>query len=444
MSIKTRKIKLVPTGESKEIKDKKVAYIKDVASTLIKVGNEVIRLHVGNQYEIDKIKNGRNITKSESVKIFESGIGTSIRNSGYQQMSSYPNIHSSIRTSFNSTIYKTINSNFYDILNGKQSIPSYTKGNLPIPIPPKAADICAIRKEDDNYTLRIPSLKQNEIENCDFKLYFGKDKSNNRVIVDRILDGTYKLCESHVSFKDNELYFFMVFDIPTQEIKDLNPEKIMGIDIGINRPVSIYITGEKHQPKQISIGSKVQHDRIKMYKKRSSLQRSLKYSGGGHGVKDKLKELRNLKEKEKNWATNINHQVSKEIINVCLQYKVGTIKMEDLTGITQKETDYFLKSWKYYQLQEFIKYKANSVGIQILWVNPFNTSITCPICGVAEKENRSDKDRTIFKCTNEKCKAYNETKDADVVAAENISNTEGNEIKPRSKKGRMTKSKISE
>jgi hypothetical protein len=57
--IKTRKIKLIPTGISKDIKNKKITYIKDIASTLSKVGNEVIRLHVGNQYEIDSLTKGK-------------------------------------------------------------------------------------------------------------------------------------------------------------------------------------------------------------------------------------------------------------------------------------------------------------------------------------------------------------------------------------------------
>ena len=445
MPLKTRKVKLIPTGDSREIKNKKITYIKDIASILSKVGNEVIRLHVGNQYEIYNLTQGKDITKGEAVKILESKLGTSIRNSGYKQMSSYPQIPSSIRSGFNSVIYKTIGNNFHDILNGKMSMPSFRKNKLAFPISArndKETGITnTIKIKDGKYVLTIPTSRGVEIEDTDFELFFGRDKSNNRIIVDRMLDGTYKLCDSNIFLDENEIYFLMTVDIPVDENKNINPEKIMGIDLGINRPVSIYISDEKHQPQQISIGEKIQHDRIKMSKKRQALQKSLKYTSGGHGVKMKLKGLDKLKEVESNWATLINHKISKEVIDICLKYNVGTINMEDLTGITSKSTDYFLKSWKFYELQNFIKYKAECVGIKISWVNPAYTSLTCPVCSVSSPENRKDKDKTKFKCTNEFCECYEIEKDADVVAAENITNINGNDLKAKSKKGRIEKAK---
>ena len=443
--IKTRKIKLIPTGISKDIKNKKITYIKDIASTLSKVGNEVIRLHVGNQYEIDSLTKGKIVTKGEAVKILETKLGTSIRNSGYQQMSTYPQIPSSIRSGFNSVIFKTISNNFYDIINGKMSIPSFRKNKIAFPISARndkeTGVTNAIKIKDDKYVLSIPTSRGVEFEDTDFELFFGKDKSNNRVIVDRVLDGTYKLCDSSVLLNENDIYFLLTVDIPVAENKNLNQEKVMGIDVGINRPVSIYITDEKHQPEQISIGEKIQHDRIKMSKKRQSLQKSLKYTSGGHGTKNKLKGLDKLKEVEKNWATLINHKISKEVVDVCLKYNVGTINMEDLTGITAKTNDYFLKTWKFYELQNFIKYKAEFANMKVIWVNPAYTSLTCPVCGISSAENRKDKDKTKFKCTNELCKCYNIEKDADVIASENIAKLKGNDLKAKSKKGRLEKAK---
>jgi transposase len=115
--------------------------------------------------------------------------------------------------------------------------------------------------------------------------------------------------------------------------------------------------------------------------------------------------------------------------------------MEDLTGITKNTNNQFLKSWKYYQLQDFIKYKAKQVGIKTLWVNPRNTSITCPICGNISKENRSTENKTKFKCVNTSCNDFDIEKDADVVGATNITRVEGTEIKQNSKQGKIQKAK---
>jgi len=244
---------------------------------------------------------------------------------------------------------------------------------------------------------------------------------------------------SSIQIDDNDLYMLLTCDIPVLTSKDIIPDKVMGIDLGINRPASIYIDGEKHQPSQISIGEKIQTERMKFFKIRRALQQSMKYSKGGHGRTRKMLGMERLKEKESDWSKLINHDISRDVIDIAQRYNVGIIKMEDLTGITTNTNDLFLKSWAYYQLQTNIEYKAKMVGIKIEWVNPMNTSITCPTCKNIDKENRNDKDKTKFTCINIECDDYGKLKDADIVGAYNITYSEGNEVKGKSKKGRLLK-----
>jgi IS605 OrfB family transposase len=441
MSIITRKIKLIAVGET--IKDRTASYnyVKRIASDLTQVGNEVIRLHVCNQYELDKLKSSTNISKGEAIKIFQEQIGTSVQNSGYQMLTKFPYISSDIRTNFNQKIFKTIKENFHDIMNSKMSIPSFRKTSVSIPFSGVKAGECVLTSNGDEHMFNFP-LSQSETKihkEIKFKLHYGRDRSNNRVIVNRILDGTYKMNGSSIQIEDNDLYMLLTCDIPVNVSNNMDPNKVMGIDLGINRPVSIYIDGEKRQPSQIQLGEKIQSERMKFYKQRRALQQSMKFSKGGHGRTRKMLGMEKLKEKEHNWSVLMNHNISKEVINVAQQYNVGIIKMEDLTGITTNTKDLFLKSWAYYQLQTDIEYKAKMVGIQILWVNPKDTSITCPTCKNVDKENRKDKDKTKFTCINIECDDYGKLKDADIVGAYNITYAEGNEVKGKSKKGRLLK-----
>jgi transposase len=110
--------------------------------------------------------------------------------------------------------------------------------------------------------------------------------------------------------------------------------------------------------------------------------------------------------------------------------------MEDLTGITTNVKDYFLKSWAYFQLQNYIKYKAEKSGIIINWVDPKDTSKMCPVCNQVNEKNRDKSNVTLFTCQNFLCDDYLKTKDADLVAAENISKKEGSDKKLKSKKGK--------
>ena len=441
MSIITRKIKLIAVGETSKDRTASYNYVKRIASDLTQVGNEVIRLHVCNQYELDKLKTSRNISKGEALKIFEESIGTSVQNSGYRMLTKFPHISADIRTNFNQKIFKTIKENFHDIMNSKMSIPSFRKTSVSIPFSGVKAGECVLTSNGDEHMFNFP-LSQSETKihkEIKFKLYYGRDPSNNRVIVNRILDGTYKMNGSSIQIKDNDIYMLLTCDIPVNVSNNMDPNKVMGIDLGINRPVSIYIDGEKHQPSQISIGEKIQTERMKFYKIRRALQQSMKFAKGGHGRTRKMLGMERLKEKEHNWSVLMNHDISRDVIDIAQQYNVGIIKMEDLTGITTNTKDLFLKSWAYYQLQTDIEYKAKMVGIQILWVNPKDTSITCPTCKNVDKENRKDKDKTKFTCINIECDDYGKLKDADIVGAYNITYVEGNEVKGKSKKGRLLK-----
>ena len=160
MSIKTRKIKLIAVGETAKDRTKVYNYIKKVADDLTQVGNEVIRLHVCNQYEIDRLKGTNNISKGDAIKILQDSLGTSIRNSGYQLLTKFPYISSEVRTCFNSVIYKTISDNFYDILKGKVSIPSFRKSNLSIPFSANNDKETGITNElyteGDRYYIQFP------------------------------------------------------------------------------------------------------------------------------------------------------------------------------------------------------------------------------------------------------------------------------------------------
>ncbi len=440
MSIKTRKIKLIAVGETAKDRTKVYNHLKNDATILSEVGNRIIRLHINNLYEIEDLM--ETMTKGEAIKVLTERLSTSIQNSGYRLTTQYSELPSEIRTGFNQSIYKTISNNFYDIKNGKMSIPSFRKTNINIPFSGKknidgGTDV--IYKDGDRYYFHYPTARGIDI-NVTLNLFFGKDRSNNRVIVDRIISGEYTLCDSSIQVKDNDFYMLLTYKQP-DKISEVINDKVMGIDIGINRPVTYYIDGEKYQPQQINIGLKIQHDRMKFYKHRKSLQETIKYSKGGHGRNRKTQSLNDLRDKEKNWSQTINHTITREVIKVAQQYNVGTIKMEDLTGITTNTKDYFLKSWAYYQLQTFIEYKAKEVGIEILWVDPKDTSNTCPTCKVSNPLNRDDKDKTKFACVNFVCEDFSKVKDADIVGSYNICYKDGKKVKEKSKEGKLEKGK---
>ena len=65
------------------------------------------------------------------------------------------------------------------------------------------------------------------------------------------------------------------------------------------------------------------------------------------------------------------------------------------------------------ELRSFVEYKAEQLGVTVVFVSPQYTSITCPDCGFCDSENR--KTRDWFEC--KRCGSSGE---ADKIAADNI------------------------
>jgi IS605 OrfB family transposase len=79
------------------------------------------------------------------------------------------------------------------------------------------------------------------------------------------------------------------------------------------------------------------------------------------------------------------------------------LALEDLSGIRERTTvrrvhRYERHSWAFFQLRQYITYKAAWAGIPVYLVDPRNTSRICPRCGYCSKDNR--KSQAIFACTN--------------------------------------------
>ena len=79
--------------------------------------------------------------------------------------------------------------------------------------------------------------------------------------------------------------------------------------------------------------------------------------------------------------TDFNHCISKKIVKFAVESGVSVIVLEDLTEIRDgtnnnlsNKQKYIHNSWAFYQLQQFIEYKAKSSGIITEYVNREYTS----------------------------------------------------------------------
>ena len=149
------------------------------------------------------------------------------------------------------------------------------------------------------------------------------------------------------------------------------------------------------------------------------MQKSLGQTSGGHGRGKKLRALNRFSEYEKHWVQNYNHYVSKQVVDFAIKNNAKYINLEDLEGYGDDEKNKFiLSNWSYYQVQQYITYKAEKYGIEVRKINPYRTSQVCSCCGHWENGQRID--QATFICKNPECKNFGEKVNADFNAARNI------------------------
>ena len=333
----------------------------------------------------------------------------------------------------------------FEIEKGDCSVPNYRKG-MPVPFRIKIGashNILGIfRREDNPNQIYVKFPK-----GLEWDLRFGKDPSNNREIVERILNGQYDVGNSSIQqTKNGKCFLNLVVKMPKNQVKR-NMDRVVGIDLGVNIPLYAALNDNEHA--RISIGSRDNflNVRTRMNAKRRALQSDLRYSTkGGHGRKQKLQALERFQAKERNWVRLQNHIYSKGVIEFAQKHNAGIIQMERLTGYgkdanneVKAQSKFLTRYWSYFELQTFIEYKANAVGIEVRYVNPYHTSQTCSFCGHYEEGQRIGQPK--FVCKNPDCEKGKGKKrkdgtyegiNADWNAARNIALS--NEIVDRKKK----------
>jgi putative transposase len=190
--------------------------------------------------------------------------------------------------------------------------------------------------------------------------------------------------ESDLVFVSGSWYLFATCEIETPEL--FEADNALGIDLGVTN-IATDSDGEVHSGKAIK-NVRYRHRRL-----RNKLQKL--------GTLGSRRRLRQLAGQERRFAKHVNHCLSKRIVAKAECTK-RAIALEDLTHIrtrmkarrSQRTT---LHSWAFAQLRSFIAYKAQLRGVPVRFVDPRNTSRTCPACGHCAKENR--KSQASFVCT---------------------------------------------
>jgi IS605 OrfB family transposase len=211
----------------------------------------------------------------------------------------------------------------------------------------------------------------------------------------------YQQGETDLIYRKDEFYLATTCDVPEDE--QIAIDGYLGGDMGIKN-ILTDSDGTIHSGKHLL---NVRHRHRRLRKKLQS-----------KGTKSARRRLKKLSGKERRFANDVNHCISKQFV---LKAK-GTgrgVAIEDLRYIRDRVTvgrrkRDELHSWSFQDLRNKITYKARLYGVPLVAVDPRNTSRTCPVCGGVDARNRPTQAK--FSCI-----SCGHASHADYIAAVNIS-----------------------
>ena len=193
----------------------------------------------------------------------------------------------------------------------------------------------------------------------------------------------YDLREAKVIQQAGEWYIFLCIE---KETEPKPAKNVLAIDLGVHH---IAVTTNTANTRPNFYGQKLIQIRGKYF----NLRRKL-------GQKKAFYKIKDLKNKEFLQVNHELHKISKEIVEAAKKTN-AVIVVGKLKGIRQRikggrRTRSLVNNFPYYRLVQYIKYKAEWLGIRVLEVSEAYTSQTCHRCGKRSKSAR--KTQGLYVC----------------------------------------------
>lgn len=167
---------------------------------------------------------------------------------------------------------------------------------------------------------------------------------------------------------------------------DLTINNTQWVGVDLNTTGHCAVASNPSTGKTRKFGKQAMHIHNQYKNQRKALQKKGKYS-----------VVKKIKNRESRIVRNLNHKISSGIIKFAKQNNAGIV-LENLKGIrkakARRSFKYALNSWSFYQLRQFIEYKAKLNGVPVVTIAPQYTSQQCSRCGLLGERNGKS-----FKCS---------------------------------------------
>lgn len=277
-----------------------------------------------------------------------------------------------------------------NILRGDEALPTFRKNTLPL----RDCGVELWKEEGEDKVkvyARLKILPQEDGKKPEQPIVLletdkmMEESPGQWEVAQRILSEEYKLGDAKIlEDRKGKLFLTVSYSFEKEEEAGLNPNRIMGVDIGVKNPAVAAFNDSlkrkyfEYETREILLLKKqFEHRRLNIRKAMSE-----KHVRRGHGKGYKTEPLKDMEKKWNNIRRDWNHKLSKRIVELALENKAGKIVMEDIDKKEGGLDETFLgRYWPIAELIKFIKNKAEEKGIQFAQIDPRYSSQICHSCG---------------------------------------------------------------
>ena len=254
-----------------------------------------------------------------------------------------------------------------------KSLRSY-KSNLPVPY-----------KRERFVNLRFAEYTDGEgktrtgcfftLMSIPFQMKFGRDRSNNKAVVQSVIDGMYKMCTSSIKIDGKKIYLLLCVDIPKKEYEPIEG-KTLHCWLGVANP--IVCSTEVNAKQDYDSGYRVWEIGTKeeYLQRRLAIQAAVRrcqianrYTKGGKGRKKKCQAIERWHDVENNYVDTKLHTYSRMLVDMAVKHRCAAILLRSQSereDAAKGAETLVLRNWGYFGLKQKIDYKAKMYGIEVL------------------------------------------------------------------------------
>ncbi|MDQ8003389.1 MAG: hypothetical protein REI64_01240 [Pedobacter sp.] len=355
----TRKIQLLIDSEDAEVVKEAKAQLYQWQNICFKAANMII----SHQFIQEQVKDFFYLTEDIKLKLSdkkkdEDGILTlSKEGTTYHVLASHfkGRVPMNMMANLNHSLLSYFSKEKAAYWKGEKSLRNYKK-NIPIPFSGRSITKFTLTPDGRNYRFKLFKIP--------FRTYLGRDRSDKKIVMDRLRTGALQLRASHLQITQGKVFLLATIQMEKAQ-HELDPTVIAEASLSIEHPVVVKIGKYSY-----TIGSKEEflHRRLAIQAAIYRVKKGASFNRGGHGRKRKMKSLDDYKQQEKRYVDYKLHVYSRMLINFCIKHNAATLLLVNQQAKEElaKEDHFLLQNWSYYSLKEKISYKAVKAGIQLI------------------------------------------------------------------------------